>query len=58
MKTSLITSLITAAVALAALALTSCKNLTLTAATPWGDVSSVDGQTTVIAKPIVILRDK
>ena len=58
MKTSLITSLITAAVALAALALTSCQGVTLSASTPWGDVSSLDGQTTIAAKPIRIIRDK
>jgi hypothetical protein len=35
-------------------ALASCAGLTLTASTPWGDVSSKDGLTTVTARPIVI----
>ena len=58
MKTSLITSLITAAVAIAALALVSCQGLTLTASSPWGDVSSLDGKTTIVAKPLHIVREK
>ena len=52
------TSLITAAIAIAAIAitqaLTSCAGLTLTATTPWGDVSTTNGATTVALRPIVI----
>ena len=52
------TSLITAAIAIAALAisqaLTSCAGLTLTAVTPWGDVSTTDGNTTVAIRPVII----
>jgi hypothetical protein len=33
--------------------LTSCAGLSVTATTPWGDVSSSNGQTTVAPKPIV-----
>ena len=52
MKTSLITTAI-AALAITP-ALTGCAGLTLTAATPWGDVSTLDGATTVTVRPIVI----
>ena len=52
MKTSLITAVI-AALAITQ-ALTGCAGLTLTAATPWGDVSTTNGATTVALRPVVI----
>lgn len=45
-------------IALVTAGLTSCAGLTLSASTPWGDVSSTDGHTTVIARPIVIPSGK
>lgn len=54
MKTSLITAaLATAALALSQ-ALTSCAGVAYTASTPYGDVSSVDGQVHVAIRPLVI----
>lgn len=46
-----------AILALCIAALTSCatpRGLTLNLSSPWGDVSSLDGQTTVALRPIVI----
>lgn len=42
--------------ALAALtvALTSCAGLTLRAATPFGDISTTDGHSTITLRPIII----
>ena len=47
---------IIAAIAAIALAhgLTSCAGLNLSLTSPWGDVESVDGATTVTPKPVVI----
>ena len=54
MKTSLITAaLATAALALSQ-ALTSCAGVAYTASTPYGDVSSLDGQVHVAIRPLVI----
>lgn len=53
-----VTFLMALALGLLAGSMTSCENLTLTASTPWGDVSSLDGMTTVAVKPIRIVRDK
>lgn len=54
MKTSLITAAVALAALLIAAALTSCAGLTLSASAPWGDVTS-DGTTTTFApRPIVI----
>lgn len=36
------------------LALSSCAGLTVTAALPWGEVSSSDGETEVILRPIIL----
>ena len=43
---------------LIAVALSSCAGLTLTAVTPYGDVSTKDGQTTIAVKPIKVHADK
>lgn len=51
------TSIITAALALAALALsqafTSCAGLTGQATTPWGEITTKDGLTVILPYPIV-----
>lgn len=51
-------SLITAAIAIAAIALsqalTSCAGVNYSASTPYGDVSSLDGQVHVDIRPLVI----
>ena len=44
--------LITIAIITAALA--SCAGISLSLTSPWGDVESVDGATTVTPKPVVI----
>lgn len=52
------TSITTAAIAIIALAisqaLTSCAGVNYSASTPYGDISSVDGQVSVAIRPLVI----
>jgi len=38
----------------AAVLTSSCRGLSLSASSPWGDVGSVDGQTVVTLRPIII----
>lgn len=54
MKTSLITAAIALAALFAAQLLTSCQGLTATASSPYGDVTTANGATTITPKPIVI----
>ena len=42
------------AAAVITLALSSCAGLTVTASLPWGEVSSSDGETEVILRPIIL----
>lgn len=37
-----------------AVALSSCAGLTITGTSPWGDISTVDGVTTIAPRPIII----
>jgi hypothetical protein len=44
----------TIAIAIITACLASCAGLNLSLTSPWGDVESIDGATTVTPKPVVI----
>jgi hypothetical protein len=44
----------TIVIAILTAALASCAGLNLSLTSPWGDVESIDGATTVTPKPVVI----
>jgi hypothetical protein len=44
----------TIAIAILTACLASCAGLNLSLTSPWGDVESIDGATTVTPKPVII----